>query len=854
MRLRVLDIASFGALRGVRFELDPTAAVVFGPNEAGKSSFHGAVETALYGFSPASREAHPYSYWDEDENLELSAELDRTDGTTIAVERTLRATPGTRIAESIDQLSGPRRGNSPLPGLEPFPRPLFRAVYSLTANDTTFQKDEVREHIRELLCGERGLENVRSTREVRVELANEMGALWRPGERGKPRARILRADLRAAQRREREARKRERSLREEAVEQADLMAERDELDRLRRALRREDAIADFLEAIAELRGRMDGVEPLRDEGLGGSSMEDPGPLAEELAAITSELSAPRTRLAVEKPRLGLSSRMVLTHASEIEGVLREAGTQDSERGQLAAARERAQGAERGARERLDRVGTAESNLECFERLDLSPLEAALETWKAESARVNSQVRTSVPARSLLLVALTCLVLAATGFAPPLVALGSLVAIPAVLRRDKSASRTPAPEGLTALLAEIGLGPVHSPPELQRALTDLGDARSLLCEVRREVEDAVRLEREIEQRGERWKKIAEKVLESAEEASGLPQVLERALAQAKEQDVEVRSVLEHRARDEEHIAAHRTRERRLTARVQDLHAVLAANFPTLTPREGYAAWLETERELEYVRRREQELRKDDRWEEFAGDPRLGLEGDERPWSQAARADRETEQARLDARLEELRERRGEIGVHLDEDRGSAVAEAAEDVAQIERELRATLRGRDRLALLERVLIVAERAHREAHQPDILARAGEYLARITGGRYTGLCYPDGGEEVLCVQASTREEPVPVEVPLSRGTREQIYLCLRLGTLDDLDKGREKLPLILDEALVHWDPERRSALYPVLAQVAQRRQVIVFTCHPELAEEAAEGLGAARIELGASASSDL
>ena len=94
--------------------------------------------------------------------------------------------------------------------------------------------------------------------------------------------------------------------------------------------------------------------------------------------------------------------------------------------------------------------------------------------------------------------------------------------------------------------------------------------------------------------------------------------------------------------------------------------------------------------------------------------------------------------------------------------------------------------------------------------------------------------------------REEPVPVDAPLSRGTREQVYLCLRLGTLDDLDRDREGLPLVLDEALVHWDEGRRAALYPLLERVSKRRQVILFTCHPEQADEASEALSAEIIDL--------
>ena len=143
---------------------------------------------------------------------------------------------------------------------------------------------------------------------------------------------------------------------------------------------------------------------------------------------------------------------------------------------------------------------------------------------------------------------------------------------------------------------------------------------------------------------------------------------------------------------------------------------------------------------------------------------------------------------------------------------------------------------------------KRRHREANQPDVLRRASEYLTVISGGRYGRLDYPHGEEGELHVESAERGESVPVGAPLSRGTREQVYLCLRLGTLDYLDHGRESLPLILDEALVHWDAKRRRELYPVLRKVAERRQVVLFTCHAELAQEARAALDLAYIDLGA------
>jgi uncharacterized protein YhaN len=48
-------------------------------------------------------------------------------------------------------------------------------------------------------------------------------------------------------------------------------------------------------------------------------------------------------------------------------------------------------------------------------------------------------------------------------------------------------------------------------------------------------------------------------------------------------------------------------------------------------------------------------------------------------------------------------------------------------------------------------------------------------------------------------------------------------------------------MDEVLVNFDPERAKAVASAIGDVATRRQVLVFTCHPEtrgMMEEASPG----------------
>ncbi len=186
---------------------------------------------------------------------------------------------------------------------------------------------------------------------------------------------------------------------------------------------------------------------------------------------------------------------------------------------------------------------------------------------------------------------------------------------------------------------------------------------------------------------------------------------------------------------------------------------------------------------------------------------------------------------------LREERvrleGEERALLQEETVDQVESEREALREEQREVR---RERDRLHLLSRVVRAAEQSYREAHQPTLIRHAEHHLGRITGGRYTGLLLGDRDDpNRLQLRAPHLPGPTTVEEPISTGTREQVYLALRLAILELLEGEGEPLPLILDEVLVNWDAERRARAFDLFQEVARRRQVFLFTCHEPFAREA-------------------
>jgi uncharacterized protein YhaN len=203
--------------------------------------------------------------------------------------------------------------------------------------------------------------------------------------------------------------------------------------------------------------------------------------------------------------------------------------------------------------------------------------------------------------------------------------------------------------------------------------------------------------------------------------------------------------------------------------------------------------------------------------------------------------------LNERIEDLR---GDVTAR-DRDlahlrKGPSVAEIDGEIEALQEERTRLGRERDRRVLIARIVEEADRRFRARHQPDVIRRSAEYVEAITNGRYQRLAMGSNGSSgKLFVQRGTGRK-LDVTGPLSTGTREQIYLALRLAVVDHLDEGSERLPLFLDESFVNWDAQRRDRTFRLLRRISERRQVFLFTCHGEMADRL-EAMGARIIRLG-------
>lgn len=138
------------------------------------------------------------------------------------------------------------------------------------------------------------------------------------------------------------------------------------------------------------------------------------------------------------------------------------------------------------------------------------------------------------------------------------------------------------------------------------------------------------------------------------------------------------------------------------------------------------------------------------------------------------------------------------------------------------------------------------HRRAHQAPLLARASALFSRLTLERYSGLSVEldERDQPLLCaVHSAGRQVRV---AGLSDGTRDQLYLALRLASIERFLGRGSTLPLVLDDAFIHFDDARAQAALLVLAELAQRSQVLFFTHHARIVELAKRALPPVHVAL--------
>ncbi|WP_395699364.1 AAA family ATPase [Aquabacterium sp.] len=140
----------------------------------------------------------------------------------------------------------------------------------------------------------------------------------------------------------------------------------------------------------------------------------------------------------------------------------------------------------------------------------------------------------------------------------------------------------------------------------------------------------------------------------------------------------------------------------------------------------------------------------------------------------------------------------------------------------------------VATAARLLRWAIDRYRERKQGPLLQRAGALFAQLTLGSFSRLV-PDF-EVTPPRLIALRPSGERVDIGgLSEGTRDQLFLALRLAALEMHIAADRPLPFIADDLFVNFHDSRSRAGLAALGELARKTQVIFLTHHAHLVDVA-------------------
>lgn len=168
---------------------------------------------------------------------------------------------------------------------------------------------------------------------------------------------------------------------------------------------------------------------------------------------------------------------------------------------------------------------------------------------------------------------------------------------------------------------------------------------------------------------------------------------------------------------------------------------------------------------------------------------------------------------------------ETGINL------AIAERESAAA----DMQSTIQRYIELTVARAMITSAIERIRGEQQDPLVRRAGELFAFTTRDEFSGIetDIDDKGQPVV-VGRRRSGAIVPVS-SMSDGTRDQLFLAFRLASIENYAASAEPLPFVVDDILVHFDDERSAATLELLAEFGKTNQVLLFTHHQSVRNEA-------------------
>ncbi|MEW4561011.1 AAA family ATPase [Bremerella sp. JC770] len=194
---------------------------------------------------------------------------------------------------------------------------------------------------------------------------------------------------------------------------------------------------------------------------------------------------------------------------------------------------------------------------------------------------------------------------------------------------------------------------------------------------------------------------------------------------------------------------------------------------------------------------------------------------------------SEHAEARQQQEQVQRQLGEFDLRLREvDQTSLAVSAQGKIESLQSELSDCLDRLGPLLIAKEMLDRAMQAFREENSGQLLSIISDLIEQMTEGRYTQVEHDPDQEGGLILSGPNDLRRKPAE--LSTGTREQLYLAIRLAYIRHYCASAQPLPVLMDDILVNFDDARQLATLKVLMDFDPQIQIIMLTCHQPLVDK--------------------
>lgn len=146
----------------------------------------------------------------------------------------------------------------------------------------------------------------------------------------------------------------------------------------------------------------------------------------------------------------------------------------------------------------------------------------------------------------------------------------------------------------------------------------------------------------------------------------------------------------------------------------------------------------------------------------------------------------------------------------------------------------------------ILRQAMERYRQENQEPVLRRAGELFSQLTVQSIARLeANVDDKDQPVLLGIRPNGKRLTVDA-MSTGARDQLYLALRLASLERYVEKGHAMPFIVDDVIVNFDDRRAKATLEILAGLASKTQIIFFTHHRHLVDLAHSSLPAGKVRV--------